>query len=91
MFAALKDDVLEMIRYEGMSAAYPFWFQELIDDGYIYQDYPGGPETDNRGAIYSSDEGELAIVVGDIFMINRFGFVRHFTQEQFNDSFYECS
>lgn len=81
MFAVAKEDAIEFIRYTGIHLLYPLWFLELIEDGYVFEEF--------GGHIYSSEQGELAIAEGDVFLLNRYGDIRHMDSRQFNDIFYE--
>lgn len=82
MFAAAKQDVIEFVIFEGVHQTYELWFEDFLKDGFIMDDYGTG--------IYYSQNGEIALNFGDVFLCNRLGDIRHMTQEEFNDYFYVC-
>ena len=82
MLCTLQVHALECVQFEGLSAPfmgrYPFWFVELIEQGYLAQEYPD---------VYIY-EGEHVVNEGDFFLLNQFGEVRYVSQQQFNEMFH---
>ena len=78
-----SEDCLEMVRFDGIDEFYyPEWFDEIIKDEYIINEYP-------RSYVYYSGEDEYAICLGDVFLRNKTGDVKYMPVWMFTEKMYE--
>lgn len=83
MLAAAKEDAIEYIVYDGLHEEYPNWFRMMIQEELVRVEY--------GCALYSSEDGDMAIMEGDIFLLSKFGQVRYMSRRDFTDIFYEVN
>lgn len=76
--------LFDAVEWQGMEKllTYPYWFQTLIDQGYVYDAV--NSRLLREAIHYSSAEGELAVSIGDVFIINPWGEVRLYNVADFH-------
>ncbi|MEG0239470.1 MAG: hypothetical protein RR643_04900 [Anaerorhabdus sp.] len=75
MQCAAKEDTIHFVVYTGLHLDYPEWFVDFIRDGYVSDDH--------SSHIYASTDGDIAIAMGDVFLMNNRRDIQYLTQMQF--------
>lgn len=82
MWCTAKEDRIKYVVYTGIHMDYPEWFVDFIRDGYISDDY--------CSHIYASEEGDVAIVKGDVFLLNNRMDIMYMERTRFEREFSIC-
>lgn len=84
MLAAAKVDTLEYVEYDGIHKEYPNWFLLLIEQHLVWEEY-------GTGLYFSETHGDIPLVDGDVFLLNKFGNVMYVSRQDFTDLYYDVN
>ena len=79
---AAKEDRIRYVTYTGIHQDYPHWFIDVINEGYI--------SDDQNSHIYASEDGDIAIVKGGVFLMNNRMEILYMEEQKFRENFSIC-